>query len=384
MQQTPQVVPDPVEWLSKVLHRFWVILEGEVQPLTTGPPCCGHFLQEVRPFVLEGPHGFFPTQIPVNRIVRLQHGKIVGQAGNGEVQFLVPVSPCHLHASIVLKQVVIPLPNVCFPILQLTPTRLLGPQEARGHDHKASGTTGIDPAQVQLVCCRLLPPTPTRRPALHAPYSILRKPKQGPERTHPPRGFQRHSLRGFRVARGSAGFLHGEGSASHQEHSPGSALRLRLRPALPWSGTIPEAALSPSRRSVRHRHAIARHSAWRSVFLPDQVAPGIWLQGRAKRPNLCPSPPLQFTKKSAFARCMTPELGDYPNISRRDAWARTGPPGSSRRAGGFSLLFAPQQPRPAFGSLAVASSQKKLAFGTQQVLSTPRQKLRECPVDRRK
>src|ERR1022692_3022809 len=78
------------------------------------------------------------------------------------------------------------------------------------------------------------------------------------------------------------------------------------------------AALSPSRRSVRHRHAIARHSAWRSVFLPDQVAPGIWLQGRAKRPNLCPSPPLQFTKKSAFARCMTPELGDYPNISRRE------------------------------------------------------------------
>src|ERR1022692_2939133 len=78
------------------------------------------------------------------------------------------------------------------------------------------------------------------------------------------------------------------------------------------------AALSPSRRSVRHRHAIARHSAWRSVFLPDQVAPGIWLQGRAKRPNLCPSPPLQFTKKSAFARCMTPALGDYPNISRRE------------------------------------------------------------------
>src|ERR1039457_5132341 len=119
MQQTPQVVPDPVEWLSKVLHRFWVILEGEVQPLTTGPPCCGHFLQEVRPFVLEGPHGFFPTQIPVNRIVRLQHGKIVGRAGNGEVQFLVPVSPCHLHARIVLKQVLIPLPNVALPILQL-------------------------------------------------------------------------------------------------------------------------------------------------------------------------------------------------------------------------------------------------------------------------
>src|ERR1022692_768650 len=130
------------------------------------------------------------------------------------------------------------------------------------------------------------------------------------------------------------------------------------------------AALSPSRRSVRHRHAIARHSAWRSVFLPDQVAPGIWLQGRAKRPNLCPSPPLQFTKKSAFARCMRPELGDYPNISRRELpllREELGASGADFCRGLIVALFCPKR-RP-FWDIGIAEQPRgppSLSWGEER------------------
>ena len=89
---------------------------------------------------------FMPAQAPINHVIRLQHGKVIGQAGSRGVRFLVPISPRHF-PSVRSSQSARHTRAKRAP--SSSPTPPSGPLRVCANDREANSGTGIGHAGVR-------------------------------------------------------------------------------------------------------------------------------------------------------------------------------------------------------------------------------------------